>query len=103
MTKINASIEPKKLCDQHLLAEHRRIKRLTNLVNSKSELPSGFRSGSGHVLWFKYRLGFAKNRCMKSLKECLIRGFNPVIILIIGITYLKNTPMLGNLRMKTIN
>ena len=76
MTRINANIDVAKLCDQHLLAEHREIKRLTNLVESKSEPPKNFKLGSGHVLWFKYRLGFAKERYSSLYKECLKRGFN---------------------------
>lgn len=76
MTRINGSIEPSSLCDQHLLAEHREIVRLRHLVDSKSEPPSTFRLGTGHVLWFKYKLGFAKKRYNQLYIECIKRGFN---------------------------
>ena len=32
MTRINAGIPPKKLTNRHLLAEHREIKRIPNVI-----------------------------------------------------------------------
>ena len=76
MTRINASIKPANLCDQHLLAEHREIVRVRHAQNSKAKAPDKFRLGTGHVIFFKDKLGFIKKRYELLHKECKKRGFN---------------------------
>ena len=55
MTRINI-IPPAELCDQHLLAEHRELTRIPNLVvKGKFSLegqPSDYKLGTGHVKFF---------------------------------------------------
>lgn len=100
MTRINASIDPVKLCDQHLLAEHREIVRLRHLVNSKSEVPSSFRLGKGHVLYFKDKLGFVHSRYERLFEECVRRGFDVgyygVSFLSIPPEFRRKTPKITN-------
>jgi deoxyribonuclease (pyrimidine dimer) len=80
MTRINASIPPKLLTNKHLLAEHREIKRIPNVVASKgydpSTIPSEFRMGKGHVKFFYNKQKYLLNRYVELHRECLCRGFN---------------------------
>jgi hypothetical protein len=80
MTRINACINPLVLCDQHLLAEHREIKRIPNVIRSgKAKLtgiPTKFSLGKGHVKFFYNKLGYLQNRYAHLHQECLARGFN---------------------------
>jgi cell fate regulator YaaT (PSP1 superfamily) len=80
MTRINAFIPPADLCDKHLLAEHREIKRIPNQIkagrfNLKS-IPDKFTLGKGHVAFFYNKLGYLLERYRKIHEECLNRGFN---------------------------
>jgi hypothetical protein len=78
MTRIN-TIPPSKLTDKHLIAEHREIKRVPNVVKKQKEvkdIPETFRMGTGHVKFFYDKLGFLKNRYEEIYKECINRGFN---------------------------
>lgn len=80
MTRINAHINPLVLCDQHLLAEHREIKRIPNTIRSgKAKLtgiPDTFSLGKGHVKFFYNKLGYLQNRYNDLYDECIRRGFN---------------------------
>lgn len=76
MTRINASIPPMYLCDQHLIAEHREIVRLAHLTKSKSKTTTSFRLGKGHVLFFKNKLKYARDRYLSLYNEAKRRGFN---------------------------
>ena len=80
MTRINISVPPKELCRQHLLAEHREIVRVPNVVSKgKFNLvnqPKEFTLGTGHVKFFYTRLLFLKNRYEEIYKECVNRGYN---------------------------
>lgn len=82
MTRINGAIPVDLLTDEHLLAEHREIKRLPeNYLASKrsgsiNKIPSSFRLGTGHVLFFLNKPNFTYSRYIKIHKECLKRGFN---------------------------
>lgn len=80
MTRINANIQPARLCDQHLLAEHREIKRIPNTIKSGKavikNIPSDFRLGAGHVKFFYDKLGFLQKRYVSLYEECVKRGFN---------------------------
>ena len=56
MTRINVGIPPADLNGRHLIAEHREIKRIPNLVNrgrySLDNQPKLFKLGKGHVKFF---------------------------------------------------
>lgn len=80
MTRINIGVEVEKLCDVHLLSEHRECVRIPNLVSKgkydlKSQ-PAKFTLGKGHVAYFYTRLGYLLNRYKQLYKECKDRGFN---------------------------
>lgn len=82
MTRINSAIPVKNLTDEHLLAEHREIKRLVSYFNksklsgSLNKIPDSFRLGGGHVLFFLNKMGFIYKRYLSLYNECLNRGFN---------------------------
>lgn len=80
MTRINVSIPPSELNTRHLLAEHREIKRIPNVVakgkyNLKN-IPKKFKLGKGHVAFFYDKLLYLKNRYEDIYKECMNRKFN---------------------------
>ena len=82
MTRINSAIHPRNLTDEHLLAEHREIKRVPNTVvivlSSRSGWvcqPNKFTLGKGHVTFFRNKLAFLYRRYQDIHKECLLRGF----------------------------
>ena len=81
MTRINSAIPVKNLTDEHLLAEHREIKRLPyqwckSYNNSFISLaPEKFTLGKGHVLFFLDKQGFILKRYNEIHDECLKRGF----------------------------
>lgn len=80
MTRINVSIPVKNLTDEHLLAEHREIKRLPSMYKkkdvSKMVVISEFKLGTGHVLFFLDKGYYTKKRYIDIYNECLRRGFN---------------------------
>lgn len=77
MTRINSAINVKCLTDEHLLAEHREIKRLPNVhLKVKSKIPEHFVLGTGHVLFFTNKNIFTLKRYFEIHNECLKRGFN---------------------------
>ena len=83
MTRINSSIDPKRLTDEHLMAEHREIKRMVStylkrcsMKDGFSNLPPSFTLGKGHVLFFVDKGKFTFNRYLSLYNECLDRGFN---------------------------
>jgi deoxyribonuclease (pyrimidine dimer) len=79
MTRINASIQPYELTDQHLLAEIRELPRILNTVKSgKAKIENKtdvFKLGSGHVTFFYPRLQFLVFRHKDLIKEANIRRF----------------------------
>ena len=80
MTRINAGIPARELTNKHLIAEHREIKRVPNVIvrgryNLKS-IPDQFTLGKGHVSFFYDKLGYLKERYMSLYEECRARGFN---------------------------
>lgn len=80
MTRINVGILPKDLSIRHLIAEHREIKRIPNVVskgkfNLKGQ-PSEFKLGDGHVKFFYTRLGYLKQRYEELYSECRRRGYD---------------------------
>jgi len=80
MTRINVGIPPAELVNQHLIAEHREIKRIPNCIAKgkyKMEgIPDRFKLGSGHVKFFYNKLLYLKNRYVSLYNECVKRGFN---------------------------
>ena len=80
MTRINVAIPPAELTTRHLIAEHREIKRIPNVVsrgryNMKST-PSEFTLGKGHVAFFYNKLLYLKKRYEELYQECKNRNFN---------------------------
>ena len=80
MTRINIGYNPKKLTRQHLIAEHREIKRIPNAVRTGKavikDTPETFTLGKGHVRFFYNKLGYLKKRYIKIYNECIKRGYN---------------------------
>lgn len=80
MTRINAGIPVETLTDKHLLAEHREIKRIPNLIKkgllSNIDQPSKFTLGKGHVKFFYDKQLFLYKRYLQIHLECLKRNFN---------------------------
>ena len=81
MTRVNSAIPVRNLTDEHLLAEHREIKRLPHnlkqVINSGSlkRMPKEFKLGSGHVLFFLNKMTFIKDRYVALHQEAKRRGF----------------------------
>ena len=80
MTRISATIQPKELSDQMLIAEHREIIRIPNTIMSGKakieNIPLSFKLGAGHVKFFYNKLKYLHNRYCALHNECLKRGFN---------------------------
>ena len=82
MTRINSNISVKKLSDEHLLAEHREIKRLPSCLRkaiqckSINKIPNQFTLGVGHIKFFLDKQKFIYNRYKEIYQELLNRGFN---------------------------
>lgn len=80
MTRVNVGVKPSELCRQHLIAEHREIKRIPNVIKSgrfsMKGQPDTFKLGEGHVKFFYNKLGYIKNRYISLYKECIKRNYN---------------------------
>jgi len=80
MTRINVGIPPAELTNQHLIAEHREIKRIPNCVAkgkyNMDNIPERFKLGKGHVKFFYDKLLHLKKRYIRLYEECIKRGFN---------------------------
>ena len=87
MTRINVGIPPADLVNQHLIAEHREIKRIPNTIKKRLEKghtikqilkgkPDEFKLGTGHVKFFYDKLGYLKNRYEKLYSQCKKYGYN---------------------------
>lgn len=80
MTRINL-IDPKFLCDQHLLAEHRELTRIPNRILSGKyslegkHIPTSYVLGTGHVTFFFNKIDFLFERYLQLHQECLNRNF----------------------------
>jgi deoxyribonuclease (pyrimidine dimer) len=78
MTRINAGINPQRLTNSHLLAEHREIKRVPNAIKSgrfsMKGAPSKFTLGTGHVKFFYDKQKYLLDRYRRIHAECLLRG-----------------------------
>lgn len=79
MTRINL-INVTELTDQHLLAEHREIKRIPNLIKSwkftDKWTPEKFTLWIWHVKFFYKRIYFLYLRYILLYNECKKRWFN---------------------------
>lgn len=82
MTRINSAIPVQHLTDEHLLAEHREIKRLPYCLRqaiqsgSIKRVPEAFTLGKGHVTFFLDKMQFTRKRYMELHLECQLRGMN---------------------------
>ncbi len=82
MTRINAGIKVNHLTDEHLLAEHREIKRIPQTYlkaiqcGSVHRIPPSFKLGPGHILFFIDKPRYTLNRYIKIHNECIKRGFD---------------------------
>lgn len=78
MTRINL-IPVEELTDQHLLAEHREIKRIPNIIlswkYSLDNQPKEFTLWKWHVKFFYDKLDFLCERYNKIFNECIKRWF----------------------------
>lgn len=84
MTRINI-IPPEELMDQHLIAEYRETRLLTeNLRRSfrmtgatKKNIPKDFTLNKGHILFFKDKGQYIAKRYQELQDEMRKRGFTP--------------------------
>lgn len=82
MTRINAGISVKFLTDEHLLAEHREIKRLSYCLDkaiksgSINNIPDKFTLGKGNVLFFLDKMKYTLKRYVEIYDEAIRRGFD---------------------------
>lgn len=78
MTRINL-IPVVDLMDEHLLAEHRELKRIPSMIQKGKvnfeNIPESFTLWTGHVKFFYNKLWFLKKRYIELYKECLKRWF----------------------------
>ena len=86
MTRINSNVDPKKLMDQHLMAEYRELPMvlasLRRSLKTQSErevlkkIPPRFTLNTGHVTFFYNKLTFLRNRYDRLVDELHNRGYN---------------------------
>ena len=80
MTRINVGIDPREVPSKLLIAEHREIKRIPNVVASgrysMDGQPKQFTLGKGHVKFFYDKLLYLRKRYIALNEECYARGFN---------------------------
>lgn len=80
MTRINSAIPVTQLTNEHLLAEHREIKRLPYAYKlavksgSIKRIPKEFTLGRGHVLFFLDKMTFIMKRYIAIRDECKRRN-----------------------------
>lgn len=81
MTQVNSAIKPIHLTDEHLLAEHREIKRIPNdllkrpFATTRLDIPEKFCLSHGHVRFFRDKLKFLYRRYRDIRAECKRRNF----------------------------
>ena len=81
MVRINI-ISPKKLADQHLIAEYNEMLMFMGYVEKYpsfelAKTPKKYCLGTGHILFFKNKLNYIKKRHELLKKEMKKRGFHP--------------------------
>jgi hypothetical protein len=81
MTRINVGIDPKELCDQHLLAEYKELPRCLHpkfgLYKPSRKIPDHFKLGTGHMLWCAQFAFSLQSRFVRLIGEMKHRGFKP--------------------------
>lgn len=78
MVRINI-INPRKLSDQHLIAEYLEIIMLCSYAKkhkSTDGIPESYRLGEGHIKFFKNKIAYLKKRHDSIRDEMKRRGFN---------------------------
>ena len=86
MTRINLGIEPRELCDKHLVAEYHELPRIVTMVAARVSrgatlspspkgLPQFFTLGRGHMLYFCTYLGTIQERYDALCQEMRHRNF----------------------------
>ena len=78
MVRVNL-ISPSKLSDQHLIAEYNEILMLVGYARKHPELmgiPESYRLGTGHIKFFKNKIGYLKKRHELIKTEMARRNFS---------------------------
>lgn len=78
MTRVNVGIDPRELPRSTLLAEHREMKRIPNMLRSgrlSRKRVDQFCLGSGHMQFFTTRLRYLYRRYVAVYYECKMRGY----------------------------
>ena len=80
MTRINSGVKIESLCDAHLFAEYRELKRIPNTITSGKavvkDIPKTYSLGRGHVKWYYPRLKYLHKRSDALYQELLKRGYD---------------------------
>jgi deoxyribonuclease (pyrimidine dimer) len=86
MTRINADLDPKRLTDQHLMAEYQELAMvhasLRRSLRSKpahevlKKIPAQYMLGKGHVTFFYNKLTFLEKRYLQLIAELKARNYN---------------------------
>ncbi|MBU0756636.1 MAG: pyrimidine dimer DNA glycosylase/endonuclease V [Nanoarchaeota archaeon] len=72
-------IDPRRLADQHLIAEYNEILMIFGYVSKYPKLgiiSTKYTLGKGHMIFFKNKLKYLKKRHELIKREMKIRGFN---------------------------
>lgn len=86
MVRVNI-ISPRKLADQHLIAEYLEIMMLLGYVRknpSVEGIPENYKLGEGHIKFFKNKLLYLKKRHDIIRKEMQRRGFTTNVKISLG-------------------
>lgn len=81
MARVNVGVNPIYLADQHLIAESVEITMITGGFRRhgyviKSDVPSKFSFGKGHINFFKDKLLYLHRRLQEVNAEMVARGFS---------------------------
>jgi hypothetical protein len=85
MTRINAGIGIRELCDQHLVSEYRELPRVWAMLHNAIEreaslhIPDEFCLGEGHMAYFQDKGAFLQLRWMGLRSEMVCRGMTPTL------------------------
>lgn len=78
MTRVNVGIDPRELPRSALLAEHREMKRIPNMLRSgrlSKKRIDKFCLGTGHMQFFTTRLHYLYRRYVAVYYTCKARGY----------------------------
>jgi deoxyribonuclease (pyrimidine dimer) len=79
MVRINL-VNPRHLADQHLVAEYNEMLMLVGYVRRHplcNGIPPRYTLGTGHIRFFKDKLGYIHQRFIRVKREMELRGFQP--------------------------